>query len=123
MGRLGIGRAGRGRGGSALSTLGCVPRGWVELVCLWSPRQHRIVGPPGCGGHSPAHTAHSPARTIPADSPLCARGFAPGNCTPQGRSLLIVVGTCRQHLETCCCHRAGRGTVGLGTALAELAEL
>lgn len=41
------------------------------------------------------------------------------NCTPQGHSLLIAVGTCRQHLETCCCHRAGRGTVGLGTMLAE----
>ncbi|NXD00161.1 ACK1 kinase, partial [Certhia familiaris] len=58
-----------------------------------------------------------PAHTIPADSPHCAHGFAPGNCTPQGRSLLIVMGTCRQHPETCCCHRAG--TVGLGTLLAE----
>lgn len=77
--------------------------------------QHSIMGPPRCGGHSPAHTAHSPAGTIPADSPHCA----PGNCTPQGHSLLIAVGTCRQHLETCCCHRAGRGTVGLGTMLAE----
>lgn len=112
-----------GRGGSACSIPGRVPRGWAELGCLWSPRQHSIVGPPQCGGHSPAHTAHSPARTIPADSPHCARGFARGNRTPQGRSLLIVVGTCRQHPETRCCHRVGRGTVGLGTVLAEPAVL
>lgn len=108
--------AGMGRGGSVPSTPGRVPRGWAELVCLWSPRQRSIVGPGRCGGHSPAHTARSPACTIPADSARCARGFAPGNSTAQGRSLLIVAGTCR-------CHRAGRGTVALGTMLAELAVL
>lgn len=115
--------AGRGRGGSVPSTAGCVPRGWAELVGLWSPRQHSIVGPPRCVGHSPAHTAQSPVHTIPADSPHCVCGFAQGNSTPQGHSLLIVVGTYCQHLETCCCHRAGSGTVGLGTVLAEPAVL
>lgn len=103
--------------------LAMYPTGGQSWYVCGLPGSTASWGYPGAGGHSPAHTAHSPAGTIPADSLHCARGFAPGNRTPQGRSLLIVVGTCRQHLETYCCHRAGRGTMGLGTMLAEPAML
>lgn len=69
------------------------------------------------------HTAHSPAHTTPADSTLGVRGFAQGNCTAQGPSLQIVVGTVPPVPGHCYCHRAGGGTVGLGTMLAEPAVL